>query len=108
MIIGRENEIKTLESCLTSDKSELIVTYGRRRIGKTFLIREVYKNKFVFEMTGLYKGDLKDQLTNFKQQLDKSTRIFKKERTPTNWNEAFTQLEKYLDKLQGKENPIYR
>jgi len=106
MIIGREKEIKTLESCLTSDKSELIVTYGRRRIGKTFLIREVYKNKFAFEMTGLYKGGLKDQLTNFKQQLDKSTRIFKKERTPTNWNEAFTQLEKYLDKSQGKEKKI--
>ena len=50
MIIGREKEIKTLESCLTSDKSELIATYGRRRIGKTFLIREVYKNKFAFEI----------------------------------------------------------
>ncbi len=106
MIIGREKEIKTLESCLISEKSELIVTYGRRRIGKTFLIREVYKNKFTFEMTGLYKGDTKDQLINFKQQLDKSTRLFKIEKAPKNWNEAFIQLEKYLNKLQGKEKKI--
>ena len=102
MLVGREKEITTLKSCLTSDKSELIITYGRRRIGKTFLIREAYKNKFTFEMTGLYKGDTKDQLTNFKQQLDKTTKLFNNEKAPQNWNEAFIQLEKCLDKIKSK------
>ena len=106
MLIGREKEITTLKSCLISDKSELIITYGRRRIGKTFLIREVYNNKFTFEMTGLYKGNTKDQLTNFKQQLDKTTKLFNNEKAPQNWNEAFIQLEKYLDKIKSKEKKI--
>ena len=106
MLVGREKEITTLKSCLISDKSELIITYGRRRIGKTFLIRQVYKNKFTFEMTGLYKGDTKDQLTNFKQQLDKTSKLFINEKAPQNWNEAFIQLEKYLDKIKSKEKKI--
>ena len=53
MLVGREKEVTTLKSCLTSDKSELIITYGRRRIGKTYLIREVYKNKFTFELVSI-------------------------------------------------------
>ena len=106
MLVGREKEIKTLNSCLDSDKSELIITYGRRRIGKTFLIREVFKNKFCFELTGLYKGDTKEQLINFKQQLDKVSTLLKKEKTPQNWNEAFIQLEKYLEKIKNKGKKI--
>ena len=106
MLIGRKKEIKTLNSCLKSNKSELIITYGRRRIGKTFLIREVYKNKFCFELTGLYKGDTKDQLKNFKQQLDKATKLHLSKNTPKDWNEAFIQLENYLTKLRTKEKKI--
>ena len=52
-LIGRKSEIKVLEEALNNDKSELITIYGRRRIGKTYLIREFYSKQLVFELSGL-------------------------------------------------------
>ena len=52
MLIGRENEMETLQGLLTSDESQFVAVYGRRRVGKTFLIREAYKTHFVFQHTG--------------------------------------------------------
>ncbi len=68
MLAGRKKEIKILNEMLGSDSSELVAVYGRRRVGKTFLIREVFKKQMVFELTGLYKGSMKDQLQNFHTQ----------------------------------------
>ncbi len=68
-VVGRIREIEILQDLEKSNKSELVVVYGRRRIGKTFLIREVYKNKMIFDVTGLHNGTLKDQLKNFHNQL---------------------------------------
>ena len=53
MIIGRERERADLENLMVSDKSEFVAVYGRRRIGKTFLIRETCRYQFAFEHTGL-------------------------------------------------------
>lgn len=47
MLIGRENEIATLHGLMSSDESQFVAVYGRRRVGKTFLIREAYKSHFV-------------------------------------------------------------
>lgn len=55
-IIGRNLEQALLKEAIDNDKSELIALYGRRRIGKTFLIREYFKAGLVFEMSGLYGG----------------------------------------------------
>ena len=55
MLIGRENKRKRLKDLLETDKSEFVAVYGRRRIGKTFLIRESFDYKFAFEHTGLRK-----------------------------------------------------
>jgi uncharacterized protein len=60
-IIGRKNEIELFNHSLKSPSSELIVVYGRRRVGKTYLIREVFKNELIFEVTGLYNGSLRNQ-----------------------------------------------
>lgn len=49
MLIGRENEIATLHGLMSSDESQFVAVYGRRRVGKTFLIREAYKSHFVFQ-----------------------------------------------------------
>ena len=54
MLIGRENEIVTLHGLMSSDESQFVAVYGRRRVGKTFLIREAYKSHFVFQHTGTY------------------------------------------------------
>ncbi|MFT7072617.1 MAG: AAA+ ATPase superfamily predicted ATPase [Patiriisocius sp.] len=64
-VIGRSREKELLRQALTTKKAELIAISGRRRIGKTFLILETYTEHLVFEITGLFKGTLKDQLGNF-------------------------------------------
>ena len=73
-IIGRKLEQEVLKESIDNDKSELIALYGRRRIGKTFLIREYFKNNLVFEMSGLFGGSLKDQLETFSKELVKRTK----------------------------------
>ena len=59
-IIGRDAEIKVLEKVYTSSKSEFVAVCGRRRIGKTFLIKEFFEGKFTFTMAGLAKGTLRN------------------------------------------------
>lgn len=51
-IIGREKEIQTLAEAMKSERSEFVAVYGRRRIGKTFLIKEYFNNKFSFLFVG--------------------------------------------------------
>ena len=55
MMIGREEEQKRLRKAYESDHSEFVVVYGRRRVGKTFLIRETFGDKFMFQHVGLAK-----------------------------------------------------
>lgn len=64
-MIGREQETKLLKEYLNSDRSEFIAVYGRRRVGKTFFIRQVVGDKACFALTGMENADMKDQLTNF-------------------------------------------
>lgn len=51
-ITGREQEIGKLENYISSRKSEFIAIYGRRRVGKTFLVKELFENRFTFRITG--------------------------------------------------------
>ena len=69
MLIGREKEIKTLQQAYHSEYSEFVAVYSRRRIGKTFLIREAFNYQFTFQHTGVYKESLKKQLRNFRDAL---------------------------------------
>ena len=63
--IGRATEIKILTDALASPQAELIAVYGRRRVGKTYLIRSVYDKQIAFEFTGANGVDFKEQLENF-------------------------------------------
>ena len=65
MLIGRTREQELLEKCYKSLESELVVVYGRRRVGKTYLIREFFAKKrgLIFEATGMQKGKLKIVIT---------------------------------------------
>ncbi len=105
-IIGRKSEIEILENALKSRKSELIAVYGRRRVGKTYLIREVYKKYIRFEVTGIFNGSLTDELANFTKEITKRSKKRSKQETPKNWFEVFTLLELYLDKLKGREKKV--
>ncbi len=102
-LIGRKAEISILLNALKSNNPELIAVYGRRRIGKTFLIRNVYKESIKFEFSGINKGSLKQQLNNFYLTLADKNNSFKK---PSNWIEAFHQLCQFIDKLTSKKKKV--
>ena len=61
MIIGREQELSVFQNAIQDDSSHFIAVYGRRRIGKTYLIREAFNYRFTFQHTGVYNGSLKEQ-----------------------------------------------
>ena len=105
ILIGRNSEIKILEEALRNDKSELITIYGRRRIGKTYLIREFYSKQLVFELSGLFGGNMNDQLENFKKEFQKRQDLVE---VPTlkSWFEAFNLLEKYINTLKGQKKKV--
>lgn len=87
MIIGRNKEQKQLMDALQSDKSEFVVVYGRRRVGKTFLVRQVLKNNFIFDYTGIKQITNSQQLKIFTDTLIRQGAILSKK--PANWFEAF-------------------
>ena len=68
-LIGREKEKNILRSCLESDKSEFVVIYGRRRVGKTFLVKEYFENKFAFYSTGILNGSRDAQLRAWNNEI---------------------------------------
>ncbi len=91
-LVGRISETKLLKEALNSNKSELIALYGRKRVGKTFLIREVYKKHIKFELTGLHNGRLSDQLNIFSKELFVRKKETGDPEKPNSWFMAFTQL----------------
>ena len=101
-IIGREKEISILNSVYNSGKSEFIAMYGRRRVGKTFLIRSVFKDRFTFQITGLANVSLKHQLANFNISLNNADTKHDYEHSK-DWLTAFSQLTKYLIAQKGKK-----
>jgi len=103
-LIGRKKEVEILDNALHSLHSELIVVYGRRRVGKTFLIRETYKKHIQFEFSGMYKASNREQLKIFQHALfDFSNQ---KLRAPSNWLEAFQQLKAYCETLKGEKKKV--
>ena len=97
-IIGRTEEIRRLNDYVASDKAEFLVVYGRRRIGKTFLIREFFKNKFDFYMSGAENASKEQQLFNFTTALNKYSNL--PYPPVTTWQAAFMQLQHFLENLK--------
>ncbi len=103
-IIGRNKEQKILDDCLKSDKSEFLVVYGRRRIGKTYLIKNYFDNKFSFYATGVFGKKNKQQLQSFYVSLQNYGD--KENACPKNWFEAFTRLQKLLNSDSVRRDPV--
>ena len=102
MIIGREKELKRLRRTLSGEYSEFIAVYGRRRVGKTFLIKEAFNYSFAFQHSGLAKGDKRMQLEEFANSLERQG--MKSKRRIKSWSDAFFALECGLEKLpEGKK-----
>ena len=102
-IIGRKQEIRKLSGYLTSNKAEFVLVYGRRRVGKTFLIKEFFNNEFAFYFSGAEKATTSQQLFNFTNALNKYTGADNP--VVENWQQAFVQLENYLTSttIKGKK-----
>jgi AAA+ ATPase superfamily predicted ATPase len=99
-IIGREREINLLTEYLNSEKAELVAIYGRHRVGKTFLIKQFFNEKFTFYLSGAENASKQQQLFNFTTALNKYSGL--KNPIVENWQTAFVQLEQYLRKIKTK------
>ena len=101
MLIGREKEIQELRQAYDSEESKFVAIFGRRRIGKTYLVREVFHDKFAFSYSGMAKASTKEQLQRF--YLSLIDYGYKNGAKPNNWIEAFYMLEQFLKELpEGK------
>ena len=107
MIIGRKKEIETLRGVLSSEESQFVAVYGRRRVGKTFLIREAYNYDFVFQHTGTYGATRKQQLSDFRKSLYDAG--MNKCAMPKTWSEAFGLLWDFLKAMpiDGKKKVLF-
>jgi uncharacterized protein len=99
-IIGRQRQIAQLEDIIHSDKPEFVAVYGRRRIGKTFLIKSFFNHQFVFYATGVQNDDITIQLATFVDFINDS---FKSNyQQADNWMQAFKYLKTQLIKKNAK------
>jgi uncharacterized protein len=105
-IIGRTKEVTFLDNIYHSGKSEFVVVYGRRRVGKTFLVRNAFQQEFSFYLTGYANATLHTQLDNFSKTLTKHYPAYKSKKV-SNWIEAFQQLITYLEKLKTKRKLLF-
>ncbi len=103
-IIGREEEIARLEKYIKSDRSEFVAIYGRRRVGKTFLVKELFGDNFTFRITGRENAGLKEQLLNFSYAI---TDYFGEEVIANNWQEAFRILSKAIERQRHGTKIIF-
>lgn len=92
-IVGRRKELELLEKYYNSGKAEFVALYGRRRVGKTFLIRQRFRNELAFDMTGVLEGSKSEQVMAFHSAMKASGYTGKKN---SNWMDAFYALRELL------------
>jgi uncharacterized protein len=97
--VGRKKEQEVLQKALQSNEAEMVSVIGRRRIGKTFLIKTIYQEHIVFELTGVKDSPIEEQLGNFAYALKKASKNTLIIKPFSDWMEAFYVLTDYLEKL---------
>lgn len=102
-LTGREAELRQLQKYIDSNSSEFIALYGRRRVGKTFLVTEALGDRLTFDMTGVIDGDKDDQLVSFNLSLVRSGYTGRK---ATNWYEAFEALKEVVGQRKEAEPKV--
>jgi uncharacterized protein len=106
LIIGRSKEIEILNENLASETPGFIAVYGRRRIGKTYLVRNVFEGKFTFRLTGVAQATLQEQLENFNVALQEQ-HPNKQRKKAGNWMEAFQQIRRAVERSTRKKKVIF-
>ena len=104
-LIGRKKEQATLQKVLQSDEAEMVAVIGRRRVGKTFLIREHFNYTFDFQLTGLANAKTKQQLINFQVSLQRQSNLTI-DQIPKDWFSAFQLLIDHLESILDNRKKI--
>lgn len=97
VLVGRTAEIDILNKALQSSEPEMVALIGRRRVGKTFLVRQAFAGKIDFELTGEQNASMRQQLQNFADRLTFHAKPLIPFQRPGNWHEAFTMLVTWLE-----------
>lgn len=105
MIVGRKKETELLHAVLQDEYSHFIALYGRRRVGKTYLIRETFGYRFTFQHAGLSNGGMKEQLFAFAASLKDAG--YEVRQRPANWLEAFEGLKDLIRQSNEKRKVIF-
>lgn len=105
IIIGREVEKELLLKIEQSGEPELVAVYGRRRVGKTFLILNAFEKQLAFEFSGIHNATLDQQLENFIEALSNASGSLPLGK-PTSWIQAFKLLTNYLTPIITKQRKI--
>ena len=103
MFVGRKKEKEILNAALASNEAELVAVIGRRRVGKTFLVRNTYRHVLKFELTGIQHGTRAEQLRNFAEQLTFYSKAVIPFQSPKDWFDAFNMLKLYLGQLDKEQ-----
>ena len=112
-VIGRKSEIEELERRYRSDRPEFVAVYGRRRVGKTFLVKQTFKDRITFQHTGVSPVDQEKGKSRMKIQLESFhysllNHGLEGYQPPKSWLEAFFQLEQLLMKLDdGRRQVVF-
>ena len=105
-VIGRKEEKKILLEALQSSEPELIAIYGRRRVGKTFLVRKVFEKQLLFEFSGTSEGKMNDQLQHFTAALQSAMQSPAPLAKPSNWSEALQILISFLEVRSKRKKTV--
>ncbi|MFZ1529980.1 MAG: ATP-binding protein [Ferruginibacter sp.] len=106
-LVGREPEIEMINRILHGGQPAFLAVYGRRRVGKTFLVRQYLKKNIVFDFTGTKDTVVEQQLLNFYEEYRKRAKGKQYKTPPSSWQEAFLYLANYLHSLpKGKTKRV--
>ena len=103
-LVGRERECQELHRVMESDRSEFVIVYGRRRVGKTFLVDQYYQGQYDFTFVGGHNLSRQRQLTSFARALKKFSGT--KPDKFSDWFDAFDALEEYLESLDANRRKV--
>ncbi len=104
-IVGREVEKQLLSQIENSGEAELVAVYGRRRVGKTYLIRTYFQRQMAFELSGVHSATREQQLENFSAALSKASGSLPLA-TPVSWFSAFAMLQTHLAPIVKKKRTV--
>lgn len=105
--IGREKELAILEALFKSEEAQFLAIYGRRRVGKTYLISHFFNDKGIyFEITGIKNAKKDAQLVNYSEEFADKFFSGKRQNMPKSWQEAFNQLRRQVEQVDPAKKVI--